>query len=173
MRKLAECCVDGSVNWSAEELDADMAWFKKNRIQIMENIPSLTKGTKRKVARSHSTSALSIHSIAQETRAWPPTRLSRVWSLCRRNLAVRDKSDNGPRMHRSPLTTLPKESSSTATRPGSRQVRAAAHQSLPPHVAPPPSLSLSANNSDHEFRHAQDSACLCDPDRHAGRGSGD
>jgi HSP20 family molecular chaperone IbpA len=48
MRKLAECCVDGSVNWSAEELDADMAWFKKNRIQIMENIPSLTKGTKRK-----------------------------------------------------------------------------------------------------------------------------
>jgi hypothetical protein len=49
VQKLAACCVDGNVDWNAEQLDADMAWFKKNRIQIMENIPSLTKGNKRKV----------------------------------------------------------------------------------------------------------------------------
>lgn len=48
MQKLATCCVDNNVDWSAEQLEADMAWFKKNRLQIMENIPSLTKGSKRK-----------------------------------------------------------------------------------------------------------------------------
>jgi hypothetical protein len=52
MQKLAMCCVDNNVDWSAEQLEADMAWFKKNRLQIMENIPSLTKGSKRKVAAS-------------------------------------------------------------------------------------------------------------------------
>jgi hypothetical protein len=52
MQKLATCCVDNNVDWSAEQLEADMAWFKKNRLQIMENIPSLTKGSKRKVAPS-------------------------------------------------------------------------------------------------------------------------
>jgi HSP20 family molecular chaperone IbpA len=47
-RKLAACCVDGTAEWNPEQLDSDIAWFKGNRAQIMENIPSLTKGSKRK-----------------------------------------------------------------------------------------------------------------------------
>lgn len=48
--RLAECCVDGSADWTIEQLDSAVVWFKQNRTQIMENIPSIAKG-KRKVRR--------------------------------------------------------------------------------------------------------------------------